>query len=40
VLGYRVIRFERESLRAITWPGMRAMAVEHHRFPKYSTWKR
>jgi O-antigen/teichoic acid export membrane protein len=39
VLGYRVIRFERESLRAITWPGMRAMAVEYHRFPKYSTWE-
>lgn len=39
VLGYRVIRFERESLRAITWPGMRAMAAEHHRFPKYSTWE-
>lgn len=39
VLGYRVVRFERESLRAITWPGMRAMAVEHHRFPKYSTWE-
>lgn len=39
MLGYRVIRFERESLRAITWSGMRAMAAEHHRFPKYSTWE-
>lgn len=39
VLGYRVIRFERESLRAVTWSGMQAMAVEHHRFPKYSTWE-
>ena len=39
VLGYRVIRFERESLRAITWPGMRSMAAEYHRFPKYSTWE-
>ena len=39
VLGYRVIRFEREPLRAITWPGMRSMAVEYHRFPKYSTWE-
>lgn len=39
VLGYRVIRFAREPLRAITWPGMRAMAAEHHRFPKYSTWE-
>lgn len=39
VLGYRVIRCEHESLRAITWPRMRAMAVEHHRFPKYSTWE-
>ena len=39
VLGYRVIRFERKSLHAVTWSGMRAMAVEHHRFPKYSTWE-
>lgn len=39
MLGYRVIRFEREPLRAITWSGMRAMAAEHHRFPRYSTWE-
>lgn len=39
VLGYRVIAIERESLRAITWLGMRAMAVEYRRFPKYSTWE-
>ncbi|MDP2067246.1 MAG: oligosaccharide flippase family protein [Burkholderiaceae bacterium] len=39
VLGYRVARFERDPLRSITWAGMRAMAVEHHRFPKYSTWE-
>jgi O-antigen/teichoic acid export membrane protein len=39
VLGYRVIRFEREALRTITWPGMLGMATEYHRFPKYSTWE-
>lgn len=39
VLGYRLLRFERAALRNVTWPGMRAMAIEHHRFPKYSTWE-
>lgn len=39
VLGYRAIRFDRDSIRAITWPGMRTMAVEYHRFPKYSSWE-
>jgi len=39
VLGYRVVRVEREALRAITWDGMRAMVTEYYRFPKYSTWE-
>ena len=39
VLGFRLLRFERAALREVTWPGMRAMAIEHHRFPKYSTWE-
>ena len=37
VLGYRVIRYERQTIRSITWSGMRAMFTEYHRFPKYST---
>lgn len=39
VLGYKVIRFDRRALRAVSWSGMRAMAVVHHRYPKYSTWE-
>jgi O-antigen/teichoic acid export membrane protein len=37
VLGFRVIRFERRTLRTITWTGIKSMAIEHHRYPKYST---
>lgn len=39
VLGYKVIRFDRRALRTVSWSGMRAMAVVHHRYPKYSTWE-
>lgn len=36
-LGARWLWSERSTLRHLTWSGMRAMAVEYHRFPKYST---
>jgi O-antigen/teichoic acid export membrane protein len=39
VLGYKVIRFDRRAFRAVSWSGMRAMAMVHHRYPKYSTWE-
>lgn len=39
VLGYRIIRFDQKTLRAVTWIGMRTMATEYHRYPKYSTWE-
>src|SRR5262249_7392564 len=35
-LGFRVLRNERTLLRAVSWPRMRAQAVEYNRFPKYS----
>jgi O-antigen/teichoic acid export membrane protein len=39
VLGYRVIRYERDALTSVTWAGMRAMAHAYSRFPKFSTWE-
>ena len=39
VLGYRLIRYEREALSSITLAGMRAMAHAYSRFPKFSTWE-
>jgi len=37
VLGYDLVRAKNRVLQTISLPRMRAMAVAHHRFPKYST---
>jgi O-antigen/teichoic acid export membrane protein len=37
LLGYRIVRHEKEMIRGVSWLGMRNMAVEYQRYPKYST---
>jgi O-antigen/teichoic acid export membrane protein len=37
LLGYRIVRHEKEMLRSVSWLGMRSMAVEYQRYPRYST---
>jgi O-antigen/teichoic acid export membrane protein len=37
LLGHRIVRHEKEMLRSVSWLGMRSMAVEYQRYPKYST---
>lgn len=37
LLGYRILRHEKEMLHSVSWAGMRSMAIEYQRYPKYST---
>lgn len=39
VLGYRLLRVERNMLPSVTRPNMQAMFVSYNRFPKYSTFE-
>jgi O-antigen/teichoic acid export membrane protein len=37
LLGYRILWYEKEMLRSVSWAGMRSIAIEYQRYPKYST---
>lgn len=39
LLGYRVVSHEKEMLRSVTWAGIRSVALQYQRYPKYSTFE-
>lgn len=37
LLAYRIVRHEKKMLRSVTWEGIRSVAIEYQRYPKFST---